>query len=233
MIRIVVSSFYNTLIDYEEAIPTSTMLEIDRIRNNKVLFAISTNGNYKEILEYNKSYPFVDYIISLNGSYVYDVLNDKCIYKQKIAKVDVKKIYNSFKNYNINYYTEDKILNNYNETLNKEIYKIEIENYSDIAISNLNCNLSVLKKNNKKYLEIISNKCNSYIALDRINKLNDIKEKEVLLITGNDSDIELVNNIANSYVVSNASDKIKKICKRKTTSNNELGVEKIIKSVIK
>ena len=107
MIRIVVSSFYNTLIDYEEAIPTSTMLEIDRIRNNKVLFAISTNGNYKEILEYNKSYPFVDYIISLNGSYVYDVLNDKCIYKQKIAKVDVKKIYNSFKNYNINYYTED------------------------------------------------------------------------------------------------------------------------------
>ena len=152
MIRMVVSSFYNTLINYEEAIPTSTMLEIDRIRNNKVLFTISTNGLYNEILDYNKDFPFVDYIISLNGSCVYDALNNKCIYKQKIAKVDIKKIYNSFKNYKINYYTENNILNNYNETLNKDIYKIEIENFSDTNIENINCNLSVLEKNNKKYL---------------------------------------------------------------------------------
>lgn len=231
MIKIVVSSFYNTLIDEEEAIPTSTMLEIDRIRNKKIIFTISTNGGYKEILDYNKSYPFVDYIISLNGSYVYDVLNNKYIYKQKIGKNDVKKIYNSFKNYNINYYTEDALLTNYNETLNKDIYKIEIENYSDTCISNINCNLSVLEKNNKKYLEIISNKCNSYIALNRINILNNIKEKEVLAITGNDSDIELVKNITNSYVVNNASSTLKKITKKKTMSNNDYGVEKVLKNL--
>lgn len=231
MIRIVVSSFYNTLIDYEEAIPTSTMLEIDRIRNNNILFTVSTNGTYKEILDYNKSYPFVDYIISLNGSYVYDVLNNKCLYKQKIAKVDIKKIYNSFKNYNIYYYTEDKILNNYNETLNKDIYKIEIEDFSDINILSLNCNLSVLEKNNKKYLEIISNKCNPYIALSKINEINNIKEKEVLVITGNDSDIELVKNITNSYIVNNASNNLKKIVKKKTSTNNEHGVEEVLKKM--
>ena len=233
MIRIVVSSFYNTLIDEEEAIPTSTMLEIDRIRNKKVLFTISTNGNYKEILEYNKSYPFVDYIISLNGSYVYDVLNDKCIYKQKIAKNDVKKIYNSFKTYNIYYYTEDAILNSYNETLNKEVYKIEIEDYNDTYLENINCNLSILEKNNKKYLEVTSNKCDSYKALTRINEFNNIKEKEVLVITGNDSDIELVKNISNSYVVDNSSDMLKKETRKQTLSNNEYGVEKVISNVIK
>ena len=79
MIRMVVSSFYNTLINYEEAIPTSTMLEIDRIRNNNVLFTVSTNGLYNEILDYNKDFPFVDYIISLNGSYVYDVKNNMVV----------------------------------------------------------------------------------------------------------------------------------------------------------
>lgn len=228
MIRIVVSSFYNTLIDNEEAIPTSTMLEIDRIRNNKVLFIVSTNGLYREVLDYNKSYPFVDYIISLNGSYVFDVINNKCIYKQKIAKNDVKKIYNSFKNHNINYYTEDNILKNYNETLNKDIYKIEIEDYCDINIENINCNISILEKNNKKYLELISNKCNSYIALEKITTINNINNKEVLVITGNDSDIELVQNISNSYVVSNSSDNLKKISKKKTSSNNEQGVEKVL-----
>lgn len=233
MIRMVVSSFYNTLINYEEAIPTSTMLEIDRIRNNNVLFTVSTNGLYKEILEYNKDFPFVDYIISLNGSYVYDVINNKCIYKQKIAKLDVKKIYNSFKNYKINYYTENKKLNNYNETLNKDIYKIEIENYSDTNIENINCNLSVLEINNKKYLEFVSNKCNSYIALERINDIANIKENEVLVITGNDSDIELCKNIKNSYVVENANTNIKKIIKKKTTSNDECGVEIVLKNMIK
>lgn len=233
MIRIVVSSFYNTLINYEEAIPTSTMLEIDRIRNNKVLFTISTNGLYKEILDYNKSYPFVDYIISLNGSYVYDVLNNKCIYKQKIAKNDIKKIYNSFKNYKIKYYTEDNILNNYNETLKKDIYKIEIEDFTNINIENINCNLSVFEKDNKKYLEIISNKCNSYIALNRINEINNIKENEILVITGNDSDIELCKNIKNSYIVENSSSRLKKEIRKRTSSNNECGVEQILKCKIK
>ncbi len=233
MIRIVVSSFYNTLINYEEAIPTSTMLEIDRIRNNKVLFTISTNGLYKEILDYNKSYPFVDYIISLNGSHVYDVLNNKCIYKQKIAKNDIKKIYNSFKNYKIKYYTEDNILNNYNETLKKDIYKIEIEDFTNINIENINCNLSVFEKDNKKYLEIISNKCNSYIALNRINEINNIKENEILVITGNDSDIELCKNIKNSYIVENSSSRLKKEIRKRTSSNNECGVEQILKCKIK
>lgn len=233
MIRIVVSSFYNTLINYEEAIPTSTMLEIDRIRNKKVLFTISTNGLYKEILDYNKSYPFVDYIISLNGSHVYDVLNNKCIYKQKIAKNDIKKIYNSFKNYKIKYYTEDNILNNYNETLKKDIYKIEIEDFTNINIENINCNLSVFEKDNKKYLEIISNKCNSYIALNRINEINNIKENEILVITGNDSDIELCKNIKNSYIVENSSSRLKKEIRKRTSSNNECGVEQILKCKIK
>ena len=233
MIRMVVSSFYNTLIDNEEAIPTSTMLEIDRIRNKNILFTISTNGNYKEILEYNQSYPFIDYIIALNGSYVYDVSNNKCIYKQKIAMNDVKKIYNSFKTYNINYYTEDNILKNYNETLNKDVYKIEIEEYKDTNIGSINCNLSILENNNKKYLEIISNKCNSYMALNKINEINSIEEKEVLVITGNDSDIELVKNINNSYVVANAPNALKKISNKKTLSNENHGVEKVISSKIK
>lgn len=232
MIKIIVTSFYNTLINYEEAIETSTMLEIDKIRNNKIKFTVSTNGLYSEILDYNKDFPFVDYIISLNGSYVYDVLNNKCIYKQKIAKNDIKKIYNSFKNYKINYYTENKVLNNYNETLNNNIYKIEIEDFSS-SIENINCNLSVLDKNNKKYLEIISNKCNSYIALTRINELNDIKEEEVLAILGNESEKEIINNINNNYVVSNANTNLKKIANKITVSNNDSAVEKVLKEMSK
>ena len=229
MIKIVVSSFYNTLIDYEEAIPSSTMLEIDRIRSKNILFTISTNRSYLEILDYNKDFPFVDYIISLNGSYVYDVLNKKCIYKQKIAKLDVKKIYNSFKRSKIYYYTVDKILTNYNETLNKDIYKMEIEGNEDVVIDNDNCLYTTFEKDDKKYLEIISNKCNSYKALSKILEKNNIKDSEVLTIIGNESDLSL-NKIKETYIVENLSCKLKNI-KNTTKSNNEKGVELVLQKI--
>ena len=229
MIKIVVSSFYNTLIDYEEAIPTSTMLEIDRIRNKDILFVVSTNRSYLEILDYNKDFPFVDYIISMNGSYVYDVLNKKCIYKQKIAKLDVKKIYNSFKRSKIHYYSENKVFTNYNETLDKDIYKMEIEDISDITIDNNNCTYTVLEKDNKNYLEVVSNKCNSYKALLEIENKHNIKDNEVLTIIGNESDISL-KNIKETYVVKNNNCKLKDI-KKTTKSNNEKGVELVLKKI--
>ena len=68
MYKLVVSGFDNVLINSDEAISTSTILEIDRVRNNEVLFAILCDRGYKEVLEYNKDFSFVDYIISCNGA---------------------------------------------------------------------------------------------------------------------------------------------------------------------
>ena len=86
MIKMVVCSFYNALINEEEAIPTSTMLEIERLRKKGIVFSICTNGLYQEVLDYNRDFPFVDYIISLNGSYVYDVEGKRCLFKSKISE---------------------------------------------------------------------------------------------------------------------------------------------------
>ena len=76
MIRMLISSFYNTLIDKEDAIPMSTMLEIDKLRNKGILFSVCTNKSKEDILYYNHDYPFIDYIISLNGCNIYDVRKD-------------------------------------------------------------------------------------------------------------------------------------------------------------
>ena len=57
----------------------SFFLKKDRIRNKDVLFTVSTNGLYKEILEYNKDFPFIDYIVGYNGGVIYDCLNKNII----------------------------------------------------------------------------------------------------------------------------------------------------------
>ena len=70
MIRMLISSFYNTIIDKEDAIPMSTMLEIDKLRKKGILFSVCTNRDKDEVLYYNHDYPFMDYIIAYNGNYL-------------------------------------------------------------------------------------------------------------------------------------------------------------------
>lgn len=90
MIKVVICEF-EILVDSEEAIPVEIMLEIEKIRNKKKKFIITTKKDYKEILEYNKSYPFIDYIIT--NKIIYDVEKDKEIrYKQKKELLQILKV---------------------------------------------------------------------------------------------------------------------------------------------
>ena len=92
MYKMVVCDFYDTLINKEESIDIKTMLEIDRVRKNNVLFVVATSRLFRSIMDYNGSYMFCDYIMSYNGSYVYDCVKDKVVYQRKIPVSILKKI---------------------------------------------------------------------------------------------------------------------------------------------
>ncbi|MBQ2639422.1 MAG: HAD family phosphatase [Bacilli bacterium] len=101
MYKLLATDFDGTLLDSDEAIPLSTMVEIDRIRKNNVLVTISTGRVLKSVLDYNRDFPFIDYIIACNGSYVYDVNNKKVIYKKNILPSIMKKIKKMYGEYDI------------------------------------------------------------------------------------------------------------------------------------
>ena len=63
--KMVVSSFSKTLINCEEAISYSTMVEIDRVRNN-------VNEDLKEILYYYDNYDSIEHLhhIHLNNGVI-------------------------------------------------------------------------------------------------------------------------------------------------------------------
>ena len=232
MIKMVVSSFYNTLIDEEDAISTSTMLEIDRIRKKGIIFTICTNRLYTELLEYNRDFPFIDYIISLNGDYIYDVKKEKCFFKSKLSKISIKKIKDIYKDYPMIYYTPDS---SYSDDSNLEdIYKIEIEIEDEKEIKKLekvNVNKSIITIHNKKYLEISSNKSGMFSGVDKIGLKEGFKLTEIVVICANDSDESLVQNCHESYVVENGSPSLKKKSKKTTLSNRDKGVEKVLKTL--
>ena len=234
MVKMIVTSFYNTLIDKEGAIPTTTMLEIERIRKKGIIFSICTNRTYQELLEYNHDFPFVDYIISLNGSYIYEVNSEKCLFKSKISDINLKKINSTFEDYKKIYYTKDNMYYNFEDAKEQDIYKIEIELENDIdlkSIDKIKASKSIIEIDNKKYLELTSSKCNMFTGVDKISLKNNILLKEILVICSNDSDYQLVNNIPNNYVMKNGNSKLLKIAKKKTATNDKKGVEEILKGV--
>ena len=60
MYKLVVSDFFGTLINSEEAISLSTMIELDKIRNKGVLFCITTSKSARIVIDYDKDFPFID-----------------------------------------------------------------------------------------------------------------------------------------------------------------------------
>ena len=51
---------FESLMDKEEAITTSTMLEIDRMRKNGGLLVVTSTKELNEIIDYNYSFLFID-----------------------------------------------------------------------------------------------------------------------------------------------------------------------------
>ena len=233
MKKMVINSFYNTLIDKEDAIPLSTMLEIERIRKSGNKFVVITNRSAEELAFYNRDFPFIDYIIAFNGNYVLDVENNKCLLDTKLREEDIEYIKEEYSKNNKTFYSLDK--NYCEDILCTDIYKIEVElkprEVKKVKlINNENIKSSLFVYNKKTYLEITSAKNNNCKAVELLMKLEEVKKQDIITILGNDSEIDLLKHIKNSYVVSNAKE-IKKLATNKTKSNNAKGSENIIKKI--
>lgn len=221
MIRMLISSFYNTLIDKEEAIPMSTMLEIDKLRNKGILFSVCTNRDKDSVLYYNHDYPFIDYVIAYNGNYIYDVNKDKYLYKNPLNKSVVQEIEKLFKDNELNYYKEDN-----------KVYKIEIKVKKNEfklidKLKNIDIKSSIFKYNKEYFIEITSSNITN--AVKYLSTKLKLSPTDIASVIGNLSEKELIDNIENTYVVSNSPKEVKKLTSKKTKSNNSKGVENIIK----
>lgn len=257
MFKILISDFEDTLIDSEEAIPLSTMLAIDKVRNNNISFGILTDLSFKSMLDYNKDFPFVDYIIFLDGSYIYDVNKSKPLFKKHISSSIIKKINKIFSDFNICFYTLD-FCNCTKERINKlnsrkigdfkvfcdfhkdSIYKIEIHAKSKKEINSIITRLEeekinlnyTSKKNDDYYVELIMEECGRLQAIERICKVKKASLKDVIMVSASDDNIEILKKVGFSIGMNNASSKLKKVTKAETCNNDEKAVEKVIKQYL-
>ena len=218
MYKLVISDFKDTIIDREGSISTDTIISIDNYRRNGGLFCICSETNYEDVLYYDKSFHFIDYIISYSGSVIYDVNKEKIIYDKHILVSKIKKIIKNIDKvimYDIN---GKKV-----KDLDNKIYRIDIPNNKD--------NIEFIKELDVNYYiddkKIIITGSNIYECINKIIKKK-ITYREVLCIP-NDNKFLCCTDLIYCIGLSNCKIKVKKI----KLDNNHDGVLEILNNINK
>lgn len=239
MYKLLVSDFDGTLVGEELAISFPVVLAIDKIRRGKkVLFTIATSRCLGDILYYNRDFSFLDYVVASNGAVVYDVNKEKILFKKSVLVSNVKKIYNTFKGYDIYACRKDRKFRLVNLEDIKDIYKLEIVCKSDTDIEeviskldNLNLKITCAKNyiNGTYYVDIVYEGINKFTGVEVICNKKKIDNREVISIGESDNDIELVRDSGYGVSTNNGIDKVKEVSKEVMTNSLDKWIEEKFK----
>ncbi len=201
-----------------------------------------------------------EYLISSNGTEIYDNINKKNIYCNYLPKKECKIIYREtkklglrvmFVSENTEYVTmftrnasqillDDK---NVDIVLKKDIkqimiiskYKELVKKYKSFIEQKSNLCVVDSSREDKEELwfSIISNKASKGIALQKIAKYLNVPMENTIAIGNDKNDISMFEVAGLSVAVSNAENDIKEIVKYVTLSNDEDGVAVFLETLIK
>lgn len=259
MYHLLVADFDQTLLDSDEAIPLSTMVEIDRIRKNGTLFAVATGRILRSVLEYNRDFPFLDYVVACNGAYVYDVSKGVAIFKKSVGATIIRKIKKMYGDCDIYFCTTmdwnlcqrdivfseflgtRQTYSSFYDKYKDEIYKMEVHfktkkerdnAYNELEELKVKATYNKQMYGKKDYLiEITAFGIHKKTGIEKICKQEKIKLAEVVAIGDSDNDISMISACGVGVAVSNATKDLKRIADLKTTSNETKGVERVIKKL--
>ena len=89
-----------------------------------------------------------------------------------------------------------------------------------------------LHSQNGCVIDITSKNVNKYEATKFIADREQIKIKDVYAVGDNLNDIKMIKKVGHGFAVANACSEVKEVAKEITTSNDELGVEKILEKLV-
>ena len=214
MFKLVVSDFDGTLIDSDDGIPVTTVAAIDQYRRNGGLFAVATGRVLKSVLEYTKDYHFIDYIVSLNGAYIYDVNKEKVLAKQRLTLKAIRALNKLYANDRILCYCTPDAWNIYAGIIKVEKGLYDLQKIITNPEKFINDN-----KNNIYKMEVhFSTKEDAVKACKEIKKLDLGIEGVVQIHTKKDFVVEVTSVKANKLLG------VKKVQELLNINNNDIAV---------
>lgn len=250
MYKLIAMDFDGTLLTTDKKITDKTKNTILKYKKSgyTIVGVTARNlGSVKSVCDIN----MFDYLILNNGSYIYDINNNKGTYEGIISKDDYNIITKQFKDisYRIDYcsagyyyYNDKTIINhpfikNINDIkdIKEEIIRMnihildqeKIDYYRDLInnnYKNINCFIMQDSDNPTKWLVLNPKGINKGVTLNKLGKKLNIDSKEMIFFGDGFNDLEVIELVGCGVAMSNAFDQVKAKTKYITLSNNEDGI---------
>ena len=254
-IKLVITDMDGTLLNSKHQVSSKFLKQYKQLQSHNILFVAASGRPYYSIIEKLDSIKNDIIVVAENGGIIVDntkVLASKSIDKSKIKTIDniinelegIITIYctkdlayikeTTQENINIvkEYYSNYQLINSISEIKDK-VVKIALYHPKSSEI----CIYPFVKRFNDKNKVIISSPnwidisekgINKGNALNLLQQKYNVKESEILAFGDYNNDIEMLKKAKFSVAMKNAHEDVKSISKFETTSNDDLGVERIL-----
>lgn len=259
-VKLIVTDMDGTLLNSEHEVSDLFFEQFEKLKAKNIKFVAASGRQYYSILDKLKTIKEDITIVAENGAYV--VENGKELFVNSLEEADVErflklvqKIPNTYvvlagkksayfldrskelENIVSEYYSEYKLLSNFDVLPEDEILKIALYNAKG-SEANIYPYLKHLindwqiKVSGEFWVDIALSTNHKGNAVERIQKQLSISENETMAFGDYQNDIEMLKKAKYSFAMENAHKDVKEIANYKTLSNNNLGVELVIKKLI-
>ncbi|MGB5554719.1 MAG: HAD family hydrolase [Flavobacteriaceae bacterium] len=258
-IKLVVTDMDGTLLNSDHEVSAMFFELFAELKKRNILFAAASGRQFNSIVD--KLYPIKDDIIVIaeNGGFAMykgkEIVSTPLPNHQKSQVLEtlsaIKNIHpvlcskgnahithtsDAFVDKLREYYTEFDILDNLNDH-EGEILKIAIfhfessEKYIYPGVKHLEGDLKV-KISGENWVDISSPNAHKGYALQKVQAMHGIKPEETMVFGDYNNDLEMLALAKYSFAMENAHPNVKAAANYSTTSNNDLGVERILKKLL-
>lgn len=241
----IVTDLDGTLLNSNGECSKETVEYLRKLKEKNYIIVIASGRTLSSVKRVTKGDLFADYIISSDGSSIYDNKNQKTLKEVLIPRDDTVKIYNLLEDidgifikndegfYEVNSRTD--ILNNINAIVikfdnNNKV--LENQNKLNNIFNNIDFKITQDSFNDEQRLSILGKGINKYSAISYIASLENVSNDDIIAFGDGLNDLEMITNVGNGVAMGNALDELKKAAKYVTLSNNENGIKVFLENMI-
>ena len=259
-VKLIVSDMDGTLLNSQHEMSDLFFEQFEKLHQNNIKFVAASGRQYYSILHKLNSIKEKITIVAENGAYVVEngvelfvnALKHSDVYDfikliQEIPNTNIvlagkKKAYflktsSTLESMIAEYYSEYKVLENFDILPDDEILKIALYNPNGTEANVYPflkdfVNDWQIKVSGEFWLDIALKSTHKGNAISRIQKELNITDEETMAFGDYLNDVEMLKKAKFSFAMENAHSEVIKIAKYKTLSNDDLGVESVIEKLI-
>ena len=243
MYKMIVTDLDGTLLDKNKSVSYISKKYLKSLKDNGYIICVDTGRTLGRAKYALGGFDYINYIIGNNGTYIYDVSNDKSLYKSSIKTENIKALFikylDEYEVFEINSY--ENILSYRSRTRNIEPYVEKIDNKDEFFnkindVYNVTISSFIMQDSfsNKKWITLINKNDNKFNGLCILKDKIGINNNDIIAFGDGLNDVVMIENVGFGVAMKNALDEVKNKANDITLDdNNNDGVVNYLKSILK